>query len=102
MSLLLCSPPDASGLLTRSRTPASHGEDCWFGDLTDQYFYCHPTNSSGVSLLYSGHAEDLSVNDHTVFANSSFGDTVTDYIGGDGICWAWGHDVSDYAALDCQ
>ena len=81
-----------------------YGEDCIYGDLTGTYFYCHPTNSSGVSLLYGGDFASLIEGTETVFGGSSFDGSVTYYFedDSDGACYIWGHDTSYYSGLGCN
>ena len=81
-----------------------YGEDCVYGDLTGNYFYCHPASTSGVSLSYGGDFSALSEGSETVFGDSSFDGTVTYYVedSSSGACWAWGHDSSYYAGLGCN
>ncbi|MDG1481116.1 MAG: hypothetical protein P8R54_16105 [Myxococcota bacterium] len=78
-----------------------YGEDCIYGDLTKTYFYCHPTNENGVSLLYGGAFDALSEGTETVFGGASFDGTVTYYVEQGSACYTWGHDTSYYGSLDC-
>ncbi|MFT5686870.1 MAG: hypothetical protein ACI8RZ_007827 [Myxococcota bacterium] len=78
-----------------------YGEDCIYGDLTETYFYCHPTNANGVSLLYGGAYNTLYEGTETVFGGSSFDGSVTYYIEQGGTCYTWGHDTSYYSGLGC-
>ncbi|MFT5680146.1 MAG: hypothetical protein ACI8RZ_001051 [Myxococcota bacterium] len=77
------------------------GEDCIYGDLTKTYFYCHPTNADGVSLLYGGAFASLSEGTDTVFGGSSFDGSVTYYAEQGSSCYVWGHDTSYYSGLGC-
>ena len=79
-----------------------YGEDCIYGDLTGNYFYCHPANNDGVSLLYGGPFDSLQVGTETVFGGSSFDGTVTYYVEDNNSCWAWGHDPSYYSKVGCN
>ena len=79
-----------------------YGEDCYLGDLSGTYYYCHPSANGGVSLLYGGDFADLSQGVETVFGGSSFEPGVTYYVEGDSGCWAWGDDASYYSALSCN
>lgn len=78
-----------------------YSEDCIYGDLTDTWFYCHPTNKNGVSLLYGGDLRALVEGSETVFGGPSFEGTVTYYLEDGGDCWVWGHDTSYYSGLGC-
>ncbi|MFT5684044.1 MAG: hypothetical protein ACI8RZ_004985 [Myxococcota bacterium] len=77
------------------------GEDCIYGDVTKTYFYCHPTNQDGVSLLYGGAAESLKVGAETVFSDSHFDILTTYYVEQGSACYVWGHDTSYYVGLGC-
>ena len=78
-----------------------YGEDCIYGDLTGNYFYCHPTNANGVSLAYGGAYDAISEGADTVFTDSSFDGTVTYYVEQGDACYVWGHDTSYYSGLGC-
>ena len=79
-----------------------YGEDCLYGDLTGTYYYCHPADSNGVTLQYTSDL-DLDESSETLL-NESLASDVTYYVesASSGECWAWGHDTSYYAALDCE
>ena len=72
-----------------------------YGDLTGNYFYCHPTNDNGVSLAYGGAYDAINEGADTVFTDSSFDGTVTYYVEQGDACYVWGNDVSYYAGLGC-
>jgi hypothetical protein len=78
-----------------------YGEDCIYGDHTGNYYYCHTTNDSGVSLAYGGAFDAISEGADTVFTDSSFDGTVTYYVEQGDACYVWGNDVSYYAGLGC-
>jgi hypothetical protein len=78
-----------------------YGEDCIYGDITETFYYCHPTNANGVSLLYGGDFASLSEGTETVFGDSSFDGSVTYYAEQGSACYVWGHDTSYYSNLGC-
>ena len=78
-----------------------YGEDCAYGDLSGNYFYCHPTGPTGGSRLYGGSFAQLNEASEKVFSGSSFENTVTDYLEDNANCWVWGDDPSYYTVLSC-
>ena len=78
-----------------------YGEDCIYGDLTGNYFYCHPTNDSGVALTYGGAFDAISEGSDTVITDTSNDGTVTYNVEQGDARNERGNDVSYYAGLGC-
>jgi hypothetical protein len=83
------------------------GEDCYLGEPDTTFQFCHPVGNTGATLnnvatigeIVEGQTMLLSVDtpaedtpELTYYVETSDGTQ----------CWVWGHDISYYAALNCE